>query len=312
MLKEMFLQRRTGAAGSHALKALRFTTMSISRRRFVAGALGATIASGLYRPRAARAIGDSSKFRFGHLQLGESWNPRPGSLKRMAWEIAKRTSIDVELESRVVTLDSETLHETPLLYLAGDREFDVPSERDVAALRRFLTFGGFLIIDSAEGSTDGAFDYSVRRLVEAVFPPPSTKLEIVPGDHVVYKSFYLIDRPVGRLAISPIMEGILHDSRLVVAYSQNDFGGAFARDNFGNFEYQCVPGGHQQRQLAFRMMVNLVMYAMCLDYKTDQVHVPFIMRRRRWRPNDGATEAAAPGSGKVPKPPPDPPERPPR
>jgi hypothetical protein len=27
--------------------------------------------------------------------------------------------------------------------------------------------------------------------------------------------------------------------------------------------------------------VNLAMYALCLDYKEDQVHIPFIMKRRR-------------------------------
>ncbi len=27
--------------------------------------------------------------------------------------------------------------------------------------------------------------------------------------------------------------------------------------------------------------VNLVMYALCLDYKEDQVHIPFILQRRR-------------------------------
>ena len=37
------------------------------------------------------------------------------------------------------------------------------------------------------------------------------------------------------------------------------------------------------------MGINLVMYALCLDYKTDQVHVPFIMRRRRWKPGRRAT-----------------------
>jgi hypothetical protein len=37
------------------------------------------------------------------------------------------------------------------------------------------------------------------------------------------------------------------------------------------------------------MGVNLVMYALCLDYKADQVHVPFIMKRRRWKPDDGAS-----------------------
>ena len=238
--------------------------------------------------RRGNAIGPRSKFRIGHLQLGESWNPRPTALRRMGWEVAKRTSIDVELDIAVVTPASANLHETPLLYLAGDRDFHVPRERDVEALRRFLTFGGFLFIDSAEGSTDGAFDHSVRRLVEAIYPPPSQGLELVPGDHVIYKSFYLIDRPFGRLAISPVMEGVVRDKRLVIAYAQNDLGGAFARDNFGNYEFQCVPGGERQRQLAFRVFVNVIMYALCLDYKSDQVHVPFIMRRRRWRPEDEA------------------------
>ena len=29
-----------------------------------------------------------------------------------------------------------------------------------------------------------------------------------------------------------------------------------------------------------------------LDYKTDQVHVPFILKRRRWKPKDDATTIA--------------------
>ena len=44
-----------------------------------------------------------------------------------------------------------------------------------------------------------------------------------------------------------------------------------------------MPGGERQRELAFRLGINLAMYALCLDYKTDQVHVPFILRRRQWQ-----------------------------
>lgn len=258
----------------------------LRRRDFLA--LGAAGAGLLAAGRRARAIGEKSRFRFGHLELGDGWEPRPSALRRMAWEIEKRTSIDVDLEPRVVTLADDRLHETPFLYLAGDREFEVPPQAQVDALRQFLTFGGFLLVDSAEGTTDGAFDRSVRRLVQALYPSPSPGLELVASDHVVYKSFYLLERPLGRLAISPAMEGIARDGRLAVAYVQNDLGGAWARDNFGNYVYQCVPDGARQRELAFRMGVNLVMYALCLDYKTDQVHVPFIMRRRRWRPDDDA------------------------
>jgi hypothetical protein len=254
-------------------------------RRGLLGALAASLAM----PRLARAIGPGSKFRFGQLQLGAAWNPRPNALKRMAREIGKRTSVDVEDEPAIVAPTSETMHETPFLYLAGDRAMDLPSAAGIEALRRFLTFGGFLLIDSAEGATDGAFDGSVRKLIAAIFPQPAKGLEIIPPDHVVFKSFYLLDKPVGRLAIAPALEGVLHDDRLVCAYVANDLGGAWARDDFGNYDYPCEPGGEKQRELAVRMGVNLVMYALCLDYKSDQVHVPFIMKRRRWKPDDGAT-----------------------
>jgi hypothetical protein len=254
----------------------------------MSGAFGAAAALGL--PKGARAIGPASKFRFGQLQLagGASWNPRPTALHRLGWEIQKRTSMEVELAPAVVTPTSDTLHLNPFLYLAGEAAFDLPSPTGIDALRRFLTFGGFLLVDSAEGSTDGAFSGSVRKLVSAIFPSPAKGLEIVAADHVVYKSFYLLDRPLGRLAITGAMEAVVRDNRIVLAYVANDLGGAWARDDFGNHDFPCEPGGDRQRELAFRMGINFVMYALCLDYKADQVHVPFIMKRRRWKPEDGA------------------------
>lgn len=251
-----------------------------TRRRVIAAALAAGAGMVLPRSRHAGAIGPGAKFRFGQLVLGKDQPPRPNALRRMVWELDKRTSIDVDLESPTVTLDSPKLHETPLLYLAGDREFSLPPPAGIETLRRFLTFGGFLVIDSAEGSTDGAFDKSVRALVDAIYPRPSTGLELVPADHVVYKSFYLLDRPLGRLALSPVMEGVTRSGRLVISYVQNDLGGAWARDNLGTWEHAVVPGGDAQRERAIRLGVNVVMYALCLDYKDDQVHAPFIMRRR--------------------------------
>ena len=262
-------------------------------------------AASLVLPRRANAIGPASKFRFGQLQLatGATWNPRPNALRRLAWELQKRTSVEPNLEPAIVTPASDTLHETPFLYLAGEREVELPSAAGIDALRRFLTFGGFLLIDSAEGSTDGAFDGSVRKLMAAVFPTVGKEkgLEIVPSDHVVYRSFYLLDKPLGRLAIAPAMEGVFRSDRLVAAYVSNDMGGAWSRDDFGNYDLQCEPGGERQRELSFRMGVNLVMYALCLDYKADQVHVPFIMKRRRWKPDDGATTPPPVNSSPAPK-----------
>jgi hypothetical protein len=269
----------------------------MQRRGFLAGGLASAAALALSRR--AEAIGPSSKFRFGSLSLGARYgSPRPTALRRLGWEIQKRTSIQVELDPAVVTPTSDKLHETPFLYLAGDRELELPGYAGIEALRRFLTFGGFLLVDSAEGSTDGAFDGSVRKLMSAIFPSPAKGLEVVPSDHVVYKSFYLLDRPLGRLAIAPAMEAVIRDGRIVAAYVANDLGGAWARDDFGNHDFPCEPGGERQRELAYRMGVNLVMYALCLDYKADQVHVPFIMKRRRWKPDDGASAPAKPPAKK--------------
>ena len=63
-----------------------------------------------------------------------------------------------------------------------------------------------------------------------------------------------------------------------MVYSQNDLLGAWARDDLGMWEYEVEP---RQRENTFRFGVNLVMYAMCLDYKDDQVHLPFILKRRK-------------------------------
>jgi hypothetical protein len=248
------------------------------------GALGA-VWPGL---RSAYAIGPSANFRIGQVALGEHWNPRPTALKTLAFELDKQTSISVDSKPAIIDLAKTRLGLTPYLYMSGDREFALPAPRALGRLRRFLSFGGFLHIDSAEGSLGGAFDESVRKLIAALYAAPLPGLTIIPREHVVFRSFYLVGRPVGRLSISPVMEGVIRDKRIVVAYTQNDLGGAWQRDTFGNHAYPCSPGGERQRTMAFRMGINLAMYALCLDYKTDQVHVDYIMRRRRWRPNDGA------------------------
>ena len=40
-----------------------------------------------------------------------------------------------------------------------------------------------------------------------------------------------------------------------------------------------VPGGEQQREMAYRFGINLVMYVLTGNYKSDQVHVPAILER---------------------------------
>ena len=85
----------------------------LTRRQLLGGAAAGLA---LAVTRRAHAIGPGSKFRFGQLQLGtgNTWNPRPTALKKLTWEIDKRTSIDVD-QPVVVTPTSDSFHETPIL-----------------------------------------------------------------------------------------------------------------------------------------------------------------------------------------------------
>jgi hypothetical protein len=228
------------------------------------------------------ALGPKAKLRLAQLAyVGGNAVPRRTALQRLAWEIDKRTSIDVEMEPATLRVSDRGLFSHPLLYLGGDSAFEPFSDAEVRRLAHHLVFGGMLIVDSADAQPGGGFDRSVRRLMRRLFP--DRPLAKIPRAHTLYQSFYLLTAFVGRVGAVPDLEGVERDGRYLVVYSQNDLAGAWARDNFGQWEYGVHPGWEKQRELAFRWGINLVMYALCLDYKADQVHIPFILKRRRWQ-----------------------------
>ncbi len=57
-------------------------------------------------------------------------------------------------------------------------------------------------------------------------------------------------------------------------------GGAWSEDEFGKWEFGVIPGGEAQRERAFRLGINMILYALTGNYKKDQVHTPFIKRRQ--------------------------------
>ncbi len=229
-------------------------------------------------PRWARGFGDTSRLVPGQIQHGGRWNPRPTAMRRLCWELAQRTSIECGNDAVPVRPGQPGLSRSPMLYLAGDGAFPSFSEQELTALRRHLQYGGFLLVDAADGSDGTGFDASVRRDLARLLP--SSPLLRVAREHVLYKSFYLLDHQGGRVLVKPWLEAQVLGGRLAVVYSQNDLGGAWARGQLGDWEYECTPGGEPQREAAFRLGVNIAMYALCTDYKDDAVHLPFIMKRR--------------------------------
>jgi hypothetical protein len=190
-------------------------------------------------------------------------------------EAEKRTSIATAREAVAVSATDARLADWPFMYWAGEGAMQPLPAADVTALRRYVKAGGTIFVDAA----DDAFEASVRPELARILP--DGKLGQIPAEHVLYKSFYLVGSHGGRRAARPYLEAMPDEDRLGIILSANDHGGAWARDDFGRYEFEVTPGGDAQREMAMRFGINLLMYALCLDYKDDQVHIPFIMRRRK-------------------------------
>ena len=196
-------------------------------------------------------------------------------------ELKIRTSISVKTTSMAMAPNDPRLGTRPFAILRGTGDFSwSPSERRY--LKRWLELGGFLFVDNAgKTASSKAFDKAVRRELKALFP--TRRPERVSPEHVIFRSFYRLDYPAGRVIRAPHVEGITLGRRFAVIFNQNDLFGAFAKDASGRYLATPVPGGASQREMAFRFAVNLVMYALCLHYKDDQVHLDYLLHRRKWK-----------------------------
>lgn len=222
---------------------------------------------------------------YSHLTLprivyqGGNDNPRPEALRSILAQVTRRTSIEVNREPVALKLADPELFRHPFIYMGGDEGFDPFPEKDLAILRNYLSYGGFLFIDDSSAKADSAFDSSVRKMISTLFP--QNPLQKIARDHSIFRSFYLLNTVSGRSIIKPYLEGISIKGRTVLMYSSNDQSGAWARNKLGHWNYDVIAGGYRQRQLAIRLGVNIIVYALTLDYKKDMVHLPIILERLR-------------------------------
>lgn len=221
-------------------------------------------------------------FTFSQIKYTGDWNPDPSAARNLLERVSSWTSILVDKRfpdfRQPIDLLQDNMFDYPFLYLTGHYEFPDFPEAVIHKLRVFLNSGGMLVADDCAGTTGLGFDKSVRRLLAAIFPgKPFLPL---PADHTLFQSFFLIqDFRFGRRIVTRSVEGIEVGDITPVLYFRNDLGCAFEHEN-NRWVHTCVPFGEIQRTLAFKMGINIVMYALCGNYKKDQIHLPSILQKR--------------------------------
>ena len=194
-----------------------------------------------------------------------------------------RTSVE-PAEPHAVDPETDALELYPLVYYALPDTPEPLSPPAATALNRYMRNGGALVIDTRSGGDyagTGALDGLGDLLAGLDLPP----LAPAASEHVITKSFYLIDGFPGRYTGHPLWlettgpngeargDGV---SRLFVGSA--DWASAWAIDARAR-PLASVDGGSRQRELANRFGVNLVMYVLTGNYKSDQVHLPALLER---------------------------------
>jgi hypothetical protein len=196
-----------------------------------------------------------------------------------------------------VDLTKDELTFYPIIYWPISATAPMPSAAAINKIDAYMRAGGTVLFDtrdqfSALDNNGGSVSANGERLQQILANLDIPPLEPVPSDHVLTKSFYLLSSFPGRYTGSPLWIEARQESRPENAKSAatadgvspilitgNDFAGAWAVDDNGVPLLPTVPPDETQREYAYRSGVNIMMYMLTGNYKTDQVHVPALLER---------------------------------
>ena len=200
-------------------------------------------------------------FAFTRLQYDSGdWDVDQRMPSNLLNSLIEYTTLEVELEERVVPLrDAAVLH-SPFCYLSGHKlvEFD---RQEAEHFRRIVENGGFVFVDDCNHDIDGLFARSFEAEMGRVFG--ARELRKIGDDHPLYSSFFTFDEgpPTTSFELNGWGDDLVHeylkaieiDGRIGVLYSNKDYGCEW------DYDYR------NKRWLAkdnTRFGVNIVMYAM--------------------------------------------------
>ena len=249
--------------------------LRLTRRRLALAAFALALAA----PLKAAAFGEGGAFNPRLLITGtrEPSPRRKTAPGRWSLEVVHRTSAPARLVPTQVRADAVELLAEPFAVWAGSQAPESLTAREITGLRRFIALGGVLLVDELEPS-EGSFIKGAKEQLARVLPDGSPI--VIGEDNVVFRAFYLLRKATGRVQKDAKLEAIIRGGVAQVIFSPNDLLGALARDAGGVHPFEPTPGGESQREQAIRLAVNIAMYVLCSNYKDDQVHAPFLMRRR--------------------------------
>lgn len=218
-------------------------------------------------------------------------------LAGLSWLLTQRTSFEPGAPIGV-DIATDELAFFPILYWRIAPDSPMPDPVALLRLDSYMRNGGIVLFDTADQlqrvgtgitqTTTPAGERLQQLLADFDVPP----LEPVPDDHVLTKTYYLLNGFPGRFADGTFWVEALPpapddeflpvrpaDGVSPLLITSNDLAAAWAIDDNGAYRFPMVGAEPGQRENAFRTGINIVMYALTGNYKTDQVHIPDLLER---------------------------------
>ena len=207
--------------------------------------------------------------------------------------LQQRTAISLD-EPVGIRPEKDELVFFPMIYWPVLPDQLRPPEPAIRAIDIYMKNGGTVVFDTRDAFIQRNAGQptpetrALRRMLTSLDIPA---LEPVPQDHVLTKTFYLLDRMIGRYVAGDTWVEAMSGPRdskaparagdrvspLII--TSNDLASAWAVDRLGQPLFPLVPGEPRQREFALRTGINIMMYVMTGNYKADQVHVPALLER---------------------------------
>ncbi|NDK54979.1 DUF4159 domain-containing protein [Pontibacter fetidus] len=200
-------------------------------------------------------------FTFVRLQYRSgNWDTDPRMPSNLMHSLIQYTTVKVNEQEKVVSLESAELFHYPFSYLSGHKLVQF-NQKERKNFETYVRNGGFVFVDDCNHDIDGLFAKSFEEQMRQIFGAGALKK--IPNNHKLYRSFFTFEDgpPTTSFELNGWGDDLVHDylkaieinGRVAVLYSNKDYGCEWDYD-FRNKRWLAEDNT--------KFGVNIIMYAL--------------------------------------------------
>lgn len=189
-----------------------------------------------------------------------NWDTDPRMPSNLLHSLIQYTTVPVNEQEKVISLESAELFNYPFSYLSGHKLVQF-NQKERQNFETYVKNGGFVFVDDCNHDIDGLFAKSFEEQMRQIFGAGALKK--IPNTHKLYRSFFTFEEgpPTTSFELNGWGDDLVHDylkaievnGRIAVLYSNKDYGCEWDYD-FRNKRWLAEDNT--------KFGVNIIMYAL--------------------------------------------------